>query len=72
MLVGCWLMIKQHEKMSKIDYDNYLVLKMIKPCMKKITRKDSVVRITALIGKNMTETKRYDEVVDKEVLEDIM
>ncbi len=38
-------------------------LALIKVCMKHITRKDSVVKITALIGKNMTTTKRYEEVV---------
>lgn len=31
--------------------------------MKHITRKDSVVKITSLIGKNMTSTKTYEQIV---------
>jgi hypothetical protein len=31
--------------------------------MKHISRKDSVVKITSLIGKNMTSTKTYDQIV---------
>lgn len=31
--------------------------------MRKISRKDSVVKITSLIGKNMTMPKKYEEVV---------
>lgn len=36
---------------------------MVKACLKHITRKDSVVKITSLIGKNMTTTKTYAEIV---------
>jgi hypothetical protein len=34
--------------------------------MKTITRKDSVLKITSLIGKNMTPPKKYEEIVRKE------
>lgn len=40
-------------------------LMLIKTCLRHITRKDSVVKITSLSGKNMTETKTYDQVVPK-------
>jgi hypothetical protein len=36
---------------------------LVKVCLKHITRKDSVVKITSLIGKNMTSTKTYQDVV---------
>ena len=36
---------------------------LIKKCMKKISRKDSVVKITSLIGKNMAPPKKYEDIV---------
>ena len=39
------------------------MLALVKVCLRHITRKDSVVKITSLIGKNMTSTKTYSQVV---------
>jgi hypothetical protein len=55
MLVGCWLMSREYMPAGTDDQK----LALVKVCMKHITRKDSVVKITSLIGKNMTETKSY-------------
>jgi hypothetical protein len=55
MLVGCWLMTRDYMPLGN-DQEK---LALIKICMKHITRKDSVVKITSLIGKNMTSTKSY-------------
>jgi len=42
------------------------MLAHVKVCLKHISRKDSVLKITALIGKNMTSTKTYSEIVPAE------
>jgi hypothetical protein len=39
---------------------------LIKTCLKRITRKDSVLKITELIGKNMEKPKTFAEVVPGE------
>jgi len=59
MLVGCWLMAREYMPLG----NQMEKLTLIKACMKHITRKDSVVKITSLIGKNMTSTKNYEEIV---------
>lgn len=64
LLVGCWLMSREY--MSQGSEQQHLAL--VKTCLKHITRKDSVVKITSLIGKNMTSTKTYDQVVPSHAL----
>ena len=59
LLVGCWLMAREHQSNTTEGE----MLALVKVCLKHITRKDSVVKITSLIGKNMTSTKTYSEVV---------
>jgi len=36
---------------------------MVKKCMQKITLKDAVNKVTALVGKNLTQTKSFLEIV---------
>jgi hypothetical protein len=50
----------------KPDANEQYQLSLVKTCMKHITRKDSVVKITSLIGKNMTSTKTYSQIVPGE------
>jgi hypothetical protein len=59
LLLGCWLMSREYRSAPVENYQ----LALIKKCMQKITRKDSVVKVTALIGKNMTTPKRYEDIV---------
>lgn len=59
MLVGCWLVTREYLPLA----NQRQKLVFIKTCLKHITRKDSVVKITSLIGKNMTATKNYEQIV---------
>lgn len=38
---------------------------LLKKCLKKISRKDSVVKITSLVGKNMTTPKNFEDIVSQ-------
>jgi hypothetical protein len=59
VLLGCWLMSREYSNDTNVNYR----LGLIKKCMRKISRKDSVVKITSLIGKNMSMPKKYDDIV---------
>ena len=59
VLLGCWLLSREYSENESQAYQ----LELIKKCMRKITRKESVVKITSLIGKNMTMPKKYEDVV---------
>ena len=59
MLLGCWLMGRDFEK----EASEPRTLSLLKACMKRVTRKDSVLKITSLIGKNLAPPKTYQEVV---------
>jgi hypothetical protein len=61
-LLGCWLLGRDYDRSS--SEARQLVL--IKACMRRITRKDSVLKITSLIGKNMAPPKTYEEIVGKD------
>lgn len=49
-LLGCWLMAREYTESGMPSRG--LLLSLIKKCMMKISRRDSVVKITALVGKN--------------------
>lgn len=59
LLLGCWLMTREYSN----DTNQAYKLNLVKKCMKKISRKDSVVKITSLIGKNMTTPKKFEDIV---------
>ncbi len=61
-LLGCWLLSRDYDRNASEGRQ----LLLIKACMRRITRKDSVLKITSLIGKNMAPPKTYEEVVGKE------
>ncbi len=62
LLLGCWLMAREYSN----DTNQAHQIKLVKKCMKRISRKDSVVKITSLIGKNMTTPKNYEDIVSVE------
>lgn len=62
VLLGCWLLGRDYER----NVSEGRQLSLLKACMRRITRKDSVVKITSLIGKNMAPPKTYEEVVGLE------
>jgi len=41
------------------DEGNIVMLGLVKACMKMIQRKDAVLKITELVGKNMEQAKKY-------------
>ena len=47
------------------------MVKLVKECMKKTTRKDAVLKITELVGKNIQPAKKYEDLVDKTVIDSI-
>jgi hypothetical protein len=55
VLLGCWLLSRDIER----DASEGRQLALLKACMRRISRKDSVVKITSLIGKNMAPPKTY-------------
>ena len=59
LLMGCWLMSREYSSNQHLPYR----MALIKACMRHITRKDSVVKITSLIGKNMTTPRDYQDIV---------
>lgn len=59
LLLGCWLLSREYNSSASENHQ----LALIKACMRTISRKDSVVKITSLIGKNMTLPKTYLQVV---------
>lgn len=62
LLLGCWLLAREYSNSTMQGYR----LDLIKGCMRHITRKDSVAKITSLIGKNMYPPKKYEEIVETE------
>lgn len=58
-LLGCWLLGRDYDR----NATEARQLVLIKACMQRITRKDSVLKITSLIGKNMAPPKTYEEIV---------
>lgn len=67
LLVGCWLMSREHLPNASEQQQ----LALVKTCLKHINRKDSVVKITSLIGKNMTTTKTYSQVVPSHAIPEV-
>ena len=61
LLMGCWLYSREFSTSVHRPYQ----MALIKRCMKRVTRKDSVNKITSLIGKNMSETKTYEQIVPR-------
>ena len=59
LLMGCWLYSRDHSSSTHLPYR----MALIKSCMRRVSRKDSVNKITSLIGKNLTEPKQYHEIV---------
>lgn len=79
MVVGCWLLSKYYLEFSKSTYlffkdqklKEIVMVKLVKECMKKITRKEAILKITELVGKNMQPAKKYENLVDKAVIDSI-
>jgi hypothetical protein len=40
--------------------------------MKRISRKDAVLKITELVGKNMEPAKKYENIINKRVIDEIL
>lgn len=39
--------------------------------MKKISRKNAILKITELVGKNVEPAKKYEEVIEKSIIDGI-
>ena len=44
-------------------------LKLVKECMKKVTRKQAILKITELVGKNMEPAKKYEDIIEMSIVD---
>lgn len=64
LLVGCWLLGREYSPSQDKPYQ----IALIKACLQRITRKDSVLKITQLVGKNVEPPKSYAQIVPAEAI----
>lgn len=77
--MGCWLLSKEYLDIHKSNYlffkdlqlKETVTLKLVKECMKRIVRKDAILKITELVGKNMEPAKKYEELIPIKVVDAI-
>jgi hypothetical protein len=46
-------------------------LKLVKECMKRINRKQAILKITELVGKNIQPAKKYEDIIDVKIINHI-
>lgn len=69
MMAGCWLIVIDEIKsrQPEITTTNITIdsrtIAMLKECMKKITLKEAVVKVTELVSQNMSVPKTFTQIV---------